>query len=139
MKLDRVQIKKARIEVIPMIDVILMLLIFYMSFAKFVRKEGELAVRFPTLRPDGIVLTPEQTTLRVARHVLTKDRIQVENRTLTIDGFINFLNTFRTFGTEDVVFIITGEKTAKYQDVVDALNSCAIAGIDKVAFEVSSP
>ena len=39
MKLNRREVKRGRIEIIPMIDTILIMLIFYMSFSTFTQKE----------------------------------------------------------------------------------------------------
>ena len=50
MKLKRRRIKRGRIEIIPMIDTIVILLIFYMTFSRFAEASRESSVQLPAAR-----------------------------------------------------------------------------------------
>ncbi|MCX7887619.1 MAG: biopolymer transporter ExbD [Verrucomicrobiae bacterium] len=50
MRIKRRKIKRGRIEIIPMIDTIVILLIFYMTFSRFAEAQRESALRLPESR-----------------------------------------------------------------------------------------
>ena len=66
MKLKRRQIKRGRIEIIPMIDTIVILLIFYMSFSRFAEMEREASIKLPqSVAGDGFKKTPNQIIINM--------------------------------------------------------------------------
>ena len=78
MKLQRRTIKRARIEIIPMIDTILMLLVFYMSFSTFSKREKRFNARLPLLTSAS---APAQVPLDIVLHVKDQNNIVVNGAT----------------------------------------------------------
>ena len=135
MKLQRRKVKRGRVEIIPMIDTILILLIFYMSFSSFKVSEKRIDSKMPLVakvtKENPLVKQPMDFTLKV----FNKDKIIVNNGATPFD-----LNTLRdammtlaSIGQEATV-VIEADPDTSYEDVIGALDACALANLKKVAF-----
>ena len=132
MKLKHRFLKRGRVEIIPMIDTILILLIFYMSFSTLGRTEKRLDVRMPPTRPGADIGVSTETFL-VSLHVQGPNKILVNNSVAcdlaTLRELITPLGQF-----PDTRVVIDGNRDTSYQDIVRALDVCAQAHLTKVAF-----
>ena len=130
MKLRRRTIQRARIEIIPMIDTILMLLVFYMSFSTFNKRENRFNARLPLVTSAN---TPAQAPLDIVLHVKDQNTIVVNAATTyDIPGLREAMMQLTAIG-QDTTIIIEAEPDTSYQDVVSALDACAQAHLAKVA------
>jgi biopolymer transport protein ExbD len=130
MKLKRRIIKRARIEIIPMIDTILMLLVFYMSFSTFSKRERRFNARLPVVASTS---TPAQMPLDIVLHVKDQNNIVVNGATTyDIPGLRDAMMQLTAVG-QDTTIIIEADPSSSYQDVVSALDVCAQAHLTKVA------
>jgi hypothetical protein len=75
MKFKRRHTRRGRIEIIPMIDTILILLIFYMTFSGFTQKEKRIDVKMPLISRTAKSST--RNVLDVILHVYDKNKIVV--------------------------------------------------------------
>ena len=131
MKLNRRRVKRGRIEIIPMIDTILMLLIFYMSFSTFTTREKRLNTRLPLL---SARVAPTKVPLDVVLHVKARDKIVVNGaNTYDLLSLRDALMQLASIGQETTV-VIEADPDTHYQDVIGALDACAQAHLQKVAF-----
>jgi biopolymer transport protein ExbD len=132
MKLKRRTIKRARIEIIPMIDTILMLLVFYMSFSTFNKRENRFNARLPLVAA-ATAVTPTQVPLDIVLHVKDQNTIVVNGATTyDIPGLRDALMQLTAVG-QDTTIIIEADPGSSYQDVVSTLDACARAHLTKVA------
>jgi biopolymer transport protein ExbD len=130
MKLKRRLIKRARIEIIPMIDTILMLLVFYMSFSTFTKREKRFNAKLPLLTPAHV---PTQVPLDIVLHVKDRDNIVVNGATsYDLPGLRDAMMQLTAVG-QDITIIIEADADSSYQDVVTVLDACARAHLNKVA------
>lgn len=130
MKLKRRIIKRARIEIIPMIDTILMLLVFYMSFSTFSKRENRLSARLPLVASTS---APSQVPLDIVLHVKNHDNIIVNGATTyDLPGLRDAMMQLAAIG-QDTTIIIEADPNSTYQDVVSTLDACAQAHLTKVA------
>ncbi len=130
MKLKRRIIKRARIEIIPMIDTILMLLVFYMCFSTFSKREKRFNAKLPLVTATHV---PTQVPLDIVLHVKDRDNIVVNGATtFDIPGLRDAMMQLAAAG-QDATIIIEAEPSASYQDVVSALDVCAQAHLTRVA------
>ena len=81
MKLKRRKPTRGRIEMIPMVDTILILLIFYMSFSSFKITEKRIDAKMPLLRKVAATAVT-QVPLDFTLHVYNKNRIIVNTNGL---------------------------------------------------------
>jgi biopolymer transport protein ExbD len=131
MKLTRRARKHARVEIIPMVDTILILLIFYMSFSTFRKKEKRIDARLPLVSANVV---PTHMPLDIVLHVKDQSNIVV-NGANTFD-VISLRDAMMQLATVDqeATIIIEAEPNSSYQDVIGALDACAQAHVTKVAF-----
>ncbi|MGD0060008.1 MAG: biopolymer transporter ExbD [Verrucomicrobiia bacterium] len=130
MKLKRRTIKRARIEIIPMIDTILMLLVFYMSFSTFTKREKSFLAKLPLVTSTR---SPAQVPLDIVLHVKDQGNIVVNGATTyDIQGLRDAMMQLTAVG-QDTTIIIEADPGSSYQDVVSALDACARAHLTKVA------
>ncbi len=137
MKLPRRNIKRGRIEIIPMIDTILILLIFYMSFSTFTKREKRIDAKLPSIYQEtGGEPPPTVEVLDMYLHVHDQGRIVVngnEDQPYNLAALRTFLQQFSAVGQEMTV-VIQADPDTSYQDVVGALDVCALAKLTRVAF-----
>lgn len=131
MKLQRRTAKRGRVEIIPMIDTILILLIFYMSFSTFDKKEKRIDAKLPLI---STRIAPTQVPLDITLHVRDKDNIVVNgNAVYDMFSIRDAMASLAAIG-QDVTIVIEAEADTSYQDVIAALDACAQARLSKVAF-----
>lgn len=130
MKLERRTIKRARIEIIPMIDTILMLLVFYMSFSTFGKRENIFAAKLPLVSAGQ---GPAQVPLDIVLHVKDQNNIVVNGATTyDISGLRDAMMQLTAVG-QDTTVIVEADPGSSYQDVVSVLDACAQAHLTGVA------
>ena len=133
MKLIRRARKHGRVEIIPMIDTILILLIFYMTFSTFRKKEKRLDTKLPTVSTE-VAVAPTRVPLDIVLHVKDRDNIVVNGAaTFDILSLRDAMMQLATVGKEATV-IIEAEPNTSYQDIIGALDVCAQAHLTRVAF-----
>jgi biopolymer transport protein ExbD len=130
MKLQRRTAKRGRIEIIPMIDAILILLIFYMSFSTFRAKEKRIDAKLPVVsaKPD-----PTQVPLDIVLHVRDKDQVLVNGAAFDTASLRDAMQQLAIIG-QDATVIIEADPGTDYQAVIGALDACALAHLKKLAF-----
>jgi biopolymer transport protein ExbD len=130
MKLERRTLKRARIEIIPMIDTILMLLVFYMSFSTFTQREKRFNATLPVVSPSAAAT---QVPLDIVLHVKDRNNILVNNsNSYDVPGLRDAMMQLTAVG-QDTTIIIEADPNASYQDVVSVLDVCAQAHLTRVA------
>lgn len=131
MKLPRRHVKRGRIEIIPMIDTILILLIFYMSFSTFAQTEKRIDARLPLIsRKVAATAAP----LDILLYVRDKDNVTVNGQVgFTLETLRDAMQQLAMIGQQATV-VIEADAETSYNDVIGALDACALAKISKVAF-----
>ena len=132
MKFQRRSPKRGRVEIIPMIDTILILLIFYMSFSTFSAKEKRIDSRLPLIAKASAT-APTKVPLDLAIHVFNKDRITVNGAEYEGVGLRDAMLQLASIGQEATI-VIEGDADTSYQAVISALDACAQAHLTNVAF-----
>jgi biopolymer transport protein ExbD len=129
MKLQRRNVKRGRVEIIPMIDTILILLIFYMSFSSFSKREKRMDCQLP-LRSPALEGVPEA---EFVLHVRNQNEILVNGHLFDLP---TVRATLQALGASDprTRIIIEADADTKYQAIVNALDACAQAKLTKVGF-----
>jgi biopolymer transport protein ExbD len=131
MKLKRRHTRRGRIEIIPMIDTILILLIFYMTFSSFTQKEKRMDVKMPLISRTMKVIPND--TPNVVLHVYDKNKIMVGGSQHDMATLRETMMGFASIG-QDMTVVIEAEPDTPYEDVIGALDACAMAHLKKVAF-----
>jgi biopolymer transport protein ExbD len=129
-------------QIAPMIDVVFVIMLFFMVMAGAVQVEHELNLKLPgTIPASGPVDPVEETQIRVTdggEVLLNDDPVgeagdsKLQNLTASM---VRLAEASKAVGSK-IVVIITADEMAPYQRVINVLNSLSIAKIQNVTFEV---
>ncbi|MCX7273205.1 MAG: biopolymer transporter ExbD [Burkholderiales bacterium] len=121
------------INFIPLIDLLLVILIFLMVTSRFT----ELQVNLPTAGADR----PSERPVEIVVAVSAGGRYLVDNRTVAFAGAAGFAQALRqaAAGRDDATLVIHADAGASHQSVVDVLEAARIAGLARVTFAAQAP
>ncbi|HXI84461.1 MAG TPA: biopolymer transporter ExbD [Verrucomicrobiae bacterium] len=131
MKLKRRQIKRGRIEIIPMIDTIVILLIFYMSFSRFAELQRDASIKLPqSVVGADFTQSPNQIIVNMG----SSDNVTVAGHRYKIGELSNLLSHMKTTDPGLNSLILRGSRDMNYKDLSAFLKVCSRAGIADVTF-----
>jgi biopolymer transport protein ExbD len=127
---SRAQLHHPGIQLAPLVDVLLLLLIFFLLTWNAARNENELDVKVPKASaakdkpgPIGDVVV----------NVKTDGNVVVNRRTLTAAELTELLKGLVQLNSEQAV-VIRGDEAGAYKNIIGVLNICTEAGVTNVAF-----
>ncbi len=122
-------------QIAPMVDIVFLLLIFFLITWNFARQETELDVVVPTAK-EG------QETRRAVGEVILNVRadgsIVLNRRELTPEELLEALSRIASMYPDQAV-VLRGDEFADYRHIVAVLDICRKAQIWNVAFATSKP
>src|SRR6202023_4048138 len=118
------------IQLAPLVDVLLLLLIFFLLTWNAARNENELDVKVPKASAAKEKTAPIGD---VVVNVKTDGNVIVNRRTLSTAELTDLLKGLVQLTSEQAV-IIRGDEAAAYKNIIGVLNICTEAGITNVAF-----
>lgn len=133
-------------QIAPMIDVVFVIMLFFMAMAGAVKVEQELKQTLPGIAamnpenapemPDEIMVTVEET----GSVLLNEEELDAPNdkKMLNFKATMNRLNLEAKNRGAKVLVIITAEEQALYERVIDVLNAMAAVQVTNVTFTVGS-
>lgn len=135
MKFSSRQPQPAGMQLAPMIDIVFLLLIFFIVTWQFSRSETELNVSVPTAE-EGSELTRPKGEIII--NVLSDGIIRVEGLTVDLTQLNTKLSAIaRQFENQPVR--IRGDGTVPYQRIVEVIDTCQKAGIWNISFATQRP
>ena len=118
------------IQLAPLVDVLLLLLIFFLLTWNAARNENELDVKVPK----ATAAKPNNAPVGdVVVNVKADGNVIVNRRTLTAAELTDLLKSLVQLNSEQAV-IIRGDEAGAYKNIIGVLNICTEAGITNVAF-----
>jgi biopolymer transport protein ExbD len=122
-------------QLAPMIDIVFLLLIFFIVTWQFSRSETELNVSVPTAE-EGAELTRPKGEIII--NVLADGTVRVEGMTVDLDQLRSKLATIAgKFKNQPVR--IRGDGNVDYQRIVEVIDTCQKAGIWNISFATQRP
>lgn len=118
------------IQLAPLVDVLLLLLIFFLMTWNAARNENELDVKVPKASAAKEKPAPVGD---VVVNVKTDGNVVVNRRTLSAAELGELLKSLVQLNSEQAV-VIRGDEAGAYKNIIDVLNVCTNAGITNVAF-----
>jgi biopolymer transport protein ExbD len=120
--------KKARIEIIPMIDVMMFLLVFFVLISLHVIPALGLKTQLPG--------ATQLDRLEIKRHlvvtVASGGRLQLDGADYSLEALLHALTTLKR-QSPDIDVVINGDKDALVQNLVDVMDAAKSAGIASIA------
>jgi biopolymer transport protein ExbD len=130
MRLPRRNIKKARIEIIPMIDTIFFLLVFFMISTLSMARYSGLPVNLPK------AATGQQPPSESAAVTIGPDgKIAIDKQEVSRARVGDVLKT-RFAGNPELLVLINADERVEHGLVVDVMDQARQAGVAKMAIAV---
>ena len=124
--------KRARIEIIPLIDVIFFLLATFVLFTLSLNKSNGINVSLPSTK-NSVPRDPSNT---VTISITEEDTIGWEKDQITLQEFITRLSSrVAEVGAKNAVFLINADENAKYSSARYVFEQLSNAGITKIMVE----
>lgn len=135
MKFSSRQPEPAGMQLAPMIDIVFLLLIFFIVTWQFSRSETELNVSVPTAEEGAELNRPKG---EIIINVLPDKTIRVEGLTVDLTQLLDKLSAIaRQFENQPVR--IRGDGKVPYQRIVEVIDTCQKAGIWNISFATQRP
>jgi biopolymer transport protein ExbD len=135
MKFTSRQPEPAGMQLAPMIDIVFLLLIFFIVTWQFSRSETELSVSVPTAEEGA---DPERQRGEIIINVLGDNSIRVEGSAVDLTQLHEKLAAIaKQFENQPVR--IRGDGKVAYQRIVEVIDTCQKAGIWNISFATQRP
>ena len=123
-------------NVVPMIDVLLVLLIIFMMIVPASRKTIDIQLPDPNPAPNA---SPQQNTDQIILEVLPGGVFEINNQTVSggANGLLARLQEVYN-GRPDKIIFVKGAPDVKYQDVVFAMDQARGAGVKVIGIPPGS-
>src|SRR6266436_9255919 len=118
------------IQLAPLVDVLLLLLIFFLMTWNAARNENELDVKVPKASAAKEKAAPIGD---IVVNVKADGNVVVNRRTLNSSELTEMLKNLVQLYPDQAV-VIRGDESGAYKNVVSVLNVCSEAGVTNVAF-----
>ncbi len=119
--------KKSSINIIPMIDVIFFLLVFFMLFTSFRSTPEGLDMQLPKA-----VTTTQQNENDLLVNITKDGNYYYNNENISLNNLTQIVKE-EYENSEDVTAIINADEEVQYKHVVEVMDSLRNAGIYKLA------
>lgn len=116
----------------PMIDIVFLLIIFFMVGTKFAELERKISVTVPEVS-DGGALSPAPEKRVI--NVYPDGQISLDNKFVTVQQLRDVLSAAKR-EYEDIGVIVRGDAHVAFQSVADVLNAVRRAGIKDMGISV---
>lgn len=123
---------KPKLMIIPMIDIIFFLLVFFMMSMLSMVVQKSVPINLPSSQTEKVDIQK-----KVPITVTADGSIYVEQTKTTIDGMIKYLQIEQSKGTEMTV-VLRGDKAAQYGTFVQVLDTLKQMKITKIAIATDS-
>jgi biopolymer transport protein ExbD len=132
MPLKTHQDEQPTLNLTPMIDIVFLLIIFFMVGTKFAEWENKLALKVPQVNQTGTLApAPEKRVINVYRD----GRISLDSQFVSLDELIDQLTTVRQ-GYSGLGVVVRGDAEGAFQNVATVLGACREAGITDMGISV---
>jgi biopolymer transport protein ExbD len=132
MPLKTHQDEQPQLNLTPMIDVLFLLIMFFMVASNFSDLERNVEVQVPQVAEAGDAVTPPQP--RVV-NVFADGRIDLDGQAVTLPELTTRLAAAQTAAIESSV-VVRGDAACPFQHVASALGACRAAKISDLGITV---
>lgn len=126
--------KKARLEIIPLIDIMFFLLASFMLVSLSMTKQRTVDVNLPAAATAQTNLKPDNISLAVT----ASGQLFIEKQAISLDALEAILKE-RLKANKDLPVFISGDAATPHGAMIAVLDYVRRCGVTKVAFSVRAP
>ncbi len=115
----------ARLEIVPMIDIMMFLLVFFVMIALRMIPDAGVQMQLP-----GASTAQQMPSTQVVIAIDAQDQIHIQDAVYSIDSLQNYLQGVKKDANTNVV--IAADKTINFQQVMDVMDAVRRTGITDV-------
>ena len=119
-------------QITPMLDVVFLLLCFFVTTSVFSRRESEIDVQLPTADSGSL---PESLPGEVVFNVDREGAVRVNGRTLSDEAIADMCRTLAKVWPGNPV-VVRGDRDARYADVIRVVDICSQNDVYAINFAV---
>lgn len=140
MKLKIDNIEEPEINIASLIDMVFLLLVYFMVSASLQRSEADLSIRLPGMvaQSQSVEMPDEQVIeVRETGHVILNGQQFDEPDSQDMPNLVDMLIRYRLSSEAariPAMITINADDGALHQRVIDVMNACAAADIENVTF-----
>ncbi|MEE4255309.1 MAG: biopolymer transporter ExbD [Desulfuromusa sp.] len=116
------------VDLTPMIDVVFLLLIFFMISTTFIERPG-LNINLPASSSEQI----NQNQKEVQVYLAENGDIYLHRDKVTLDDFKLYLKSLSPVKTQKMTFLLMADKAARHGEVVQLMDAAKMAGFKNLA------
>jgi biopolymer transport protein ExbD len=144
MQLKRKDVQTVEMQMGPMIDMVFLLLVFFMVTAKPIKQESDISMALPgtAAQEEALEIPDEQQLAIMADGTIVLNELPVAVAAdRDMPQLFSILRRFKQSADaskSEALVTIAADDKSQHQRIVDVLNVCARAGISGVTFSQSS-
>jgi len=124
--------ERPTLNLTPMIDIVFLLIIFFMVGTKFTELERKIGLRVPQVAETGaLTAAPERKVVNVYRD----GGITLDRKPVTLDQLTQRLAAARA-QYSDLGVLVRGDANGRFQRVAEVLNACKQADVRELGISV---
>ena len=117
-----------KVDLTPMIDVVFLLLIFFMISTTFIERPG-LTINLPASSSEQIKLNQKEVQVYLAEN----GDIYLKREKVTLDNLLQHLQSFDALTAKKMTFLLMADKAAQHGNVVQLMDAAKVAGFGSLA------
>lgn len=143
MKINIGKMEEPEINIASLIDLVFLLLVYFMVAASLQKSEADLSIRLPGMvaQQESVEMPDEQIIeVRETGHVILNEQQYDSPDSRELPNLVNMLTRYRLSSQSakiPALITIMADDGTRHQRVIDVMNACAEAGIKNVTFNTS--
>jgi len=130
-------------QMTPMIDMVFLLLVFFMVTSKPIKPEADISIGLPgQVSQEEVLDIPDEQRVVILEsgQVVLNEQVLASPEDRTLSELISVLKRLKSASERnrsEALVVLAPEDAVKHQRIVDVLNACAVARIKGVTFAAS--
>jgi biopolymer transport protein ExbD/biopolymer transport protein TolR len=116
-----------KVDLTPMVDVVFLLLIFFMISTTFIETPG-ISIKLPESSSKAVAQTPEEIKIYLSR----EGKIVHKDQEMSVEQLASLLFSFRGKAS-DMTFLLMADRDSRHGRVVQVMDLAREAGFGKLA------
>ena len=126
-----VEEEESEINLTPMLDVVFIMLIFFIVTAVFVREPGA-----EVTRPEAVTVVPGTASIFVA--ITAENQIWIDNRVVDLEGVRSTIERLHSENPEGGI-IIQADSMAENRTLIAVMDAAKAAGVNEILVAAQEP